>query len=64
MKKISLFALTMAMMLILAACSLDSGTTKNESESSKKDDDYLISRLNISNYVSYSKFLLRLFIPY
>lgn len=33
-------------------------------KASKKDDDYLISRLNISNYVSYSKFLLRLYIPY
>ena len=33
-------------------------------KASKKDDDYLISRLNISNYVSYGKFLLRLYIPY
>ncbi len=42
MKKISLFALTMAMMLILAACSLDGGTTKNDSDSSKKDDSIVI----------------------
>ena len=48
MKKISLFALTMAMMLILAACSLDSGTTKNDSDSSKKDDDSIVIGLSVS----------------
>ena len=33
-------------------------------KATKKDDDYLISRLNISNNVSFSKFLLRLYLPY
>lgn len=33
-------------------------------KTTKKDDDYLISRLNISNNVSFSKFLLRLYLPY
>ena len=46
MKKISLFVLTMAMMLVLAACSLDSGTTN--SNSSKKDDDSLVIGLSVS----------------
>ena len=48
MKKISLFMLTMAMMLVLAACSLDSGTTKTESNSSKKDDDSIVIGLSVS----------------
>lgn len=30
----------------------------------KSDDDYHVARLNISNYVSFSKFLLRLYMPY
>lgn len=48
MKKISLFVLTMAMMLILAACSLENGTTKTESDSSKKDDDSIVIGLSVS----------------
>ena len=47
MKKMSLFLLTMAMMLVLAACSLDSGT-KTESDSSKKDDDSIVIGLSVS----------------
>lgn len=48
MKKISLLVLTMAMMLVLAACSLESGTTNSNSDSSKKDDDSLVIGLSVS----------------
>ena len=33
-------------------------------KATKKDDDYLISRLNISNNVNFIKFILRLYLPY
>lgn len=33
-------------------------------KASKKDNDYLIPRLNISNYMSLSKFVIRLYLPY
>lgn len=46
MKKISLLVLTMAMMLMLAACSLENGTTN--SSASKKDDDSLVIGLSVS----------------
>ena len=46
MKKISLLVLTMAIMLILAACSLENGTTN--SSASKKDDDSLVIGLSVS----------------
>ena len=46
MKKISLLVLTMAIMLILAACSLENGTTN--SSTSKKDDDSLVIGLSVS----------------
>lgn len=48
MKKISLLVLTMAMMLVLAACSLESGTTNSNSDSSKKDNDSLVIGLSVS----------------
>ena len=48
MKKISLLVLTMAMMLILAACSLENGTTNSNSSASKKDDDSLVIGLSVS----------------
>lgn len=46
MKKISLLVLTMAIMLILAACSLENGTTN--SSASKKDDDSIVIGLSVS----------------
>lgn len=33
-------------------------------KATREDDNYLISRINISNYVSYPKFILRLIMPY
>ena len=33
-------------------------------KATKKEDDYLVSRLNISNNVSFIKFILRLYLPY
>lgn len=40
------------------------GPNKEFRKATKEDDDYHISRLNISNYVSFTKFKIRLLMPY
>ena len=40
------------------------GPGKEYRKARKSDDDFKVARLNISNYVSMSKFILRLVIPY
>ena len=40
------------------------GPNKEFRKATKEDNDYHISRLNISNYVSFTKFKIRLLMPY
>ncbi len=40
------------------------GPKKDYRKARKSDDDYKVARLNISNHVSFTKFLLRLYWPY
>lgn len=40
------------------------GPKLNYRKARRSDDDYKVSRLNISNHVSYNKFILRLIIPF